>query len=189
MTERLLIIKRLRTIFMKGENRKMKKLILAVMILNLIGPAVINTYGADENVQIKFQALSQVEVITKNKKDKDEVKLVDADKAKVVPGTVVIFTNNYTNMTKESVSDIVITNPVPTHVVYVTQSARGEGTDIDFSVDQGKSFDKPNKLFVKNKKGKKVKATEVDYTHIRWTVRRNIDSGKGGFVSFKGKIK
>ncbi len=174
---------------MKGKNKEMKKIILAVMILNLIGPAVMNTYGADENVPVKFQSMSRVEVIIKNKKGKEEVKLVDAATAKVVPGSVVVFTNNYTNMTKDSISDIVITNPVPNHVVYVGQSASGEGTDIDFSVDQGKSYGKPNKLFVKNAKGKKVMATEVDYTHIRWIVRRDIDPHKGGFVSFKGKIK
>lgn len=168
----------------------MKKIILAVIILNLLGPTVMKSYGADDSiVPVKFQSTSMVEVIIKNKKGKEEVKLVDAALAKVVPGDTVVFTNNYRNMTEEPISDIVITNPVPDHVVYLAGSASGEGTDVDFSVDRGKSYGKPNKLFVKNEKGKKVKATEVDYTHIRWTVRLNIDPGKGGFVSFKGKIK
>lgn len=168
---------------------KNKLLIIAVAVGVLTYGNISFAEDEKEMPPIKFQATSQVEVIKVNKKGKEEVKLVDADKAKVIPGNVIVFTNNYTNMTDNPISNIEIVNPVPEHVIYIGKSAVGQGTDIDFSVDGGSNFDKPKKLFVKNKKGKKVRASESDYTHIRWKVRRSIDPGKGGFVSFKAKIK
>jgi len=155
--------------------------VLLVVLLPLVA-------GAQQG-DIVVTSIAEVEVTQKNAQGAPEVKRVEASKAKVVPGDVVIFTTRYANKGKAPATGVVITNPVPEHMSYVDRSAEGKGTKIDFSVDGGKTYGIPEKLQVNGKDGKVRPALAGDYTHIRWTVTNPLAPGAEGQVTFRARIK
>ncbi|MBI5562231.1 MAG: DUF11 domain-containing protein [Deltaproteobacteria bacterium] len=144
---------------------------------------------AEEKGSIKLTSLAETDTIVVNAKGEKEVKRVEAARAKVVPGDVVIYTTLYENVGKAPVTDAVINNPVPEHMLYVDNSAEGKGTRIEFSVDGGKTFGATNTLTMVDVKGKARPARPTDYTNIRWTMEKAIAPGASGGVSFKAKIE
>jgi len=105
------------------------------------------------------------------------------------PGEVLTFLIRYSNEGDEEAKDIVLTNPVPQHMVYEGQSARGEGTTISFSVDGGISYDTPDSLMAAGEDGKVRRAMPSDYTHIRWQLVNPVPARGGGTVSFRARVK
>ncbi len=94
---------------------------------------------------------------------------------KVVPGTTVKYINTLTSKASATATNLVVVNAVPKEMKCVANSAKCKGQcTVTYSVDGGKSYDVSDKLFVK-KRGRKVRATPEDYTHIKWIV----DSLKG----------
>jgi uncharacterized repeat protein (TIGR01451 family) len=138
---------------------------------------------------IVITSVAEVEVAQKNAQGKTEMKRVDATKARVAPGDVVIFTTRYSNRGKQPAAGVVITNPVPEHMAYVDLSAAGKDTRIDFSIDGGKTYGSPERLAVTDKDGKTRPAMPADYTHIRWTVAGALAPGASGSVTFRARIK
>ena len=136
---------------------------------------------------IRLQSVAEVEQKVMNEEGKIELKRVPA--TKVVPGTEVIFSQHYENISGESAENAVITNPIPEHMVYQQASAQGMDTRITFSVDNGKSYNIPAKLFVFDAAGRKFPARPKDYTHIRWTFERPLPSGAKGTVSFRAILE
>ena len=63
---------------------------------------------------------------------------------------------------------------------YLGGSAAGKGTVVTFSIDGGKTFDAPDKLFIKGKDGKSRPAEPKEYTHIRWALEQ--------FLPLKGHL-
>lgn len=107
----------------------------------------------------------------------------------VVPGTVVIYTNRYTNQGSEAAEGLVITNPLPENMAYLDGSAFDEGTVVVFSVDGGQSFDRPEDLTVTDTDGSRRPAQAEDYTHIRWKVLAPLSPGATGEVEYRAKLK
>ena len=143
---------------------------------------------ADARMDISTRA--EVEVKKVNEKGKEETTRVPASETAVVPGFTVIFTTTYRNIgDKEVDAGAVINNPVPEHMAYIGDSAYGDNTNITFSVDGGKAYDKPSELFVNGKDGKMRKALPEDYTHIRWETLKPLLPAAGGSVGFKAKVK
>ena len=136
---------------------------------------------------IQLQSVAEVEQEVMNAEGKMEIKRMPA--AKVIPGTEVIFTQRYKNVSKESAENAVITNPIPGHMLYKEGSAQGEGARITYSVDNGQSYNIPAKLFVYDAAGRKFPARAKDYTHIRWTFTRPLPSGGTGEVSFRAILE
>ena len=163
----------------------MKKIIAGIAVALLISV----TAWAQQKESIELISKAEVDVVSKNAKGEKEVARVDVAKAKVVPGDTVYFTTAYTNIGKQPADKVVITNPVPEHMVYVDKSAEGKGTKIEFSVDGGKSYAAHDKLMITYAQGKKRTATGADYTHIKWTVSKPVTPGAKGRVSFKAKLK
>lgn len=164
----------------------MKQGTFAFFTLVLLLPAAA---FAQQKGVIELKSVSHVEVVTTTAIGKKEVRRVEAAKTRVVPGDIVFFTTEYRNIGNQPAGNVVITNPVPEHTVYVDKSAAGKGTRIDFSVDGGRSYHSPDRLAVKDARGKKRKAVAADYTNIRWTVTAPVAPGKKGEVSFRAKIK
>ena len=134
-------------------------------------------------VEVITKAEKEIEVVEKGAKVK---KLVPTDK--MVPGDEVLYTITYNNKTAKPAEKVMVTNPVPAHTRYRDGSAAGDGTDISFSVDGGKTFATPDKLTVTdNKSGKPVQrpASAADYTHVRWTVKQNVAPGQSGSVRYR----
>lgn len=164
----------------------MVRKIVPVLFLALL--LTVQARAADKG-GIELKSVSEVEVTVKNAKGEKEVKKVEAAKANVVPGDTVIFTNYYANMGDKPATNVVITNPVPEHMLYLDGTAEGKGAKIEFSADKGKTFAPAGKLKVKGADGKEKQAAAADYTHIRWTLEGAVEKGGKGSVSFKAKVK
>lgn len=140
-----------------------------------------------QSVELATKAEKEIEVEEKGVKIKKAV-----PPQRMVPGDEVLYTVTYANKTAKPAERVIITNPVPRHTRYKEGSAAGEGTDITFSVDGGKTFAPRGRLTVseKDKSGKEAArpATAQDYTHIRWTLKENVAPGRTGAVTFRAII-
>lgn len=154
---------------------------MAVLLsLPAVGRAQINGH-------IQLTSVAEIEKEVFNEEGKKEIKRMPA--TKVVPGSEVIFTTTFKNVSKEKAEKAIIVNPVPEHMLYKENSATGIGTRIAFSVDNGKSFNIPAKLFVFDAAGRKYPARPKDYTHIRWEIGEPLQPGTNGEVSFRAVLK
>jgi uncharacterized repeat protein (TIGR01451 family) len=163
----------------------MKKILQVVLALVLLAPMAA---WAQQKGAIVLKSVAQVEVAEKNQKGEKSVTRIDVTKATTVPGDTVVFTTHYTNTGKRPATSVVITNPIDEHMTYIDGSAEGNNTRIEFSTD-GKTYNSPDKLMVKNAQGMVRQARGEDYTGIRWTLTKPLSAGGSGSVSFKAKIK
>lgn len=161
-----------------------KKLFTAIvfMVCNVLS---VSAYGANN---IELRDIMHVEKKKINSKGEVEVVLVEAREATVTPGETIQSTIYFKNSGSKVAEDVVIKNRVPTGTVYIGGSAKGSGSVITFSVDGGKSFNKPSKLKIIGPDGKSRKAEPKDYTHIKWVVSKVL-AGKEGHVLFRAKIE
>jgi uncharacterized repeat protein (TIGR01451 family) len=136
-------------------------------------------------VKLKSEVLKEVEAVDET--GTPVVRLLPVTNA--MPGELLIFTISYTNEGDEEATDIVLTNPVPEHMLYKAQSAAGEGSRISYSVDGGATYGAPDSLSVTGDDGKERPAVPSDYTHIRWQMVDPVPAGGSGEVSFKASVK
>ena len=148
---------------------------------------ILTAFSSQVLAQIEVKTVAEIEVTEIDKQGKKTVKRTAA--TNVIPGTEVIYTITAKNTGNEPADNIVVTNPVPKQTVYVDGSAFGAGTNITYSVDGGKSYDKAEKLTVKDKAGKPRAATAKDYTHVRWTFQFNLQPGQEAPVWYRVRVK
>ena len=67
----------------------------------------------------------------------------------MVAGDQQVYTVEIRNPSSHAIAGIIVTNPIPDRMGYIAGSAQGPGADIDFSVDGGASFAKPEALSIK----------------------------------------
>lgn len=163
---------------------KAKKMITALMTVCLILPLV-----ALAKPDVKINVVAEKE-ISKMENGKTVKKRVVADK--VEPNQTIIFTVYYSNNGDEKATSVVVKNPIPKGAEYVTDSAKGKGSKISFSIDGGKTFKKPSLLTYQFKQqggaASKRKASPDQYTHIRWIIDE-IPAGASGTLSYQAMIK
>ena len=159
---------------------------VVVMILSILFAGHVLIARA-QTVELITKAEREVEVVEKGAKIK---KVAPAQKT--VPGDEVLYTITYTNKTAKPAEKVAVTNPVPKHTRYKDGSAAGDGAEIAYSVDGGKTFATPDKLSVaiKDKSGKDSvrPAVAQDYTHIRWLLKQNVAPGQSGSMRFYAVI-
>lgn len=165
----------------------MKKLSLILIITVFVFSTFPISASAEKNGSINLKSIAEIEVETFNEEGMKTTKRVPA--TKVIPGTEVIFTTLYTNIGKEDAEKAEIINPVPEHMIFKDGSVTGDGANISFSVDNGKSYDLPKNLMIIAKEGEKVGAGPEDYTHIKWTFIKPIVPSAKGDVSFRAILK
>jgi uncharacterized repeat protein (TIGR01451 family) len=147
-----------------------------------------NTAYADASEgKIELKAIAEVEV--EFKRENGEVELRRTPAEKVLPGTDVIYTITATNVSDVAVGDVVIDDPIPEQMVYQGGSATGSETEITFSVDQGGSYDVPEKLVLDQPDGTKRPATPDDYTHVRWKFTQELKPGDSRKVEFRATLE
>jgi uncharacterized repeat protein (TIGR01451 family) len=139
---------------------------------------------------LKLVNTAEMDVKTIDKNGKETVKRVPADR--VVPGTEVIYTTVATNEETADATNVVLTNPIDQHMVYVDgsaiSSAMGSATKILFSID-GSTFDKPEKLEVIEEDGTVRKAVAEDYKAVRWVCDFPVKPKGKVTVSFHARLK
>ena len=132
---------------------------------------------------IEFQNIAEVEIETKTADGKVEKKRGPVQKA--VPGTVIFYTSTFKNISAKPAGNIVITNPIPANTTLVAASPYGEGMDISYSADGGKTWAAADKVKVKGADGKERPAAIGEFTHVKWTLRGELAAGKQAEAGFR----
>ena len=162
------------------------------MIKKLIAFALINTLfltfaNAKEKSLVTIKTNSFQKIFVKDKNGKKSAKWVKA--TKVVPGDIVKYVDTIVNDSKQTLKSVKVINPIDKHLIYIAKSANSKAEyGLKFSIDGGKTFKEPSKLFITDKKGKKVLAQAKDYNALEFTVKE-VPANSKVEVSFKTKLK
>ena len=153
----------------------MKKMLIACMVL--IG------FIVSAQADVTITSTSYQKVVKKKK-----VKWVKA--TKVIPGSVILYVNSIANKNTQAAENLTVVNAVPKHMKYIKGTAKCKNKcTITYSVDGGKTFNKPKKLFVKDKKTKKRRyAKASEYTTIKWVVS-TLGAGKKTAVQYRARLQ
>jgi len=134
---------------------------------------------AQEKGTLELTMLAEQEVVVENEDGEKEIKREPI--SKVIPGDHIIYTIICKNIGEENADSVVINNPIPEQTQYVPGTAGGEDSEIVFSIDGGKTFDKPENLIVFDEEGNEQIATADKYTNVRWVLN--------GFIPPKGEAQ
>jgi len=146
---------------------------------------VYSASGQATSEALVIKAVAEVE--TRAVQDgRDIVKLAPADR--VVPGDQVIYTLEIRNSGRTAVRDPIVTYAVPSHMMYVADSATGPGAEVRYSVNGGHFFDLPQNLRV-SEAGHSRPAKPGEYTHIRWKLKNTLKSKSVAFARFRAVVK
>ena len=163
--------------------------VLGLIMAAMSVMAVSTAWSADQGPKLSLNITMQKEVRTQ-KEGKDTVELVTADK--VSPYDVVLYTIEYKNEGAGEARDAKIVDPIPRETAFIVGSAKGDGADISFSVDGGKTYHRPPvKVTVTREDGKKeeIDAPPESYTHIKWVITKRLQPGETGKASFRATVK
>lgn len=138
------------------------------------------------NRGFSVRAIAEVETTALNG-DHETVKLTPANR--VVPGDEVIYTLEIRNQGAMSLPPPRVDYPIPEHMRYLDDTAAGPGADITFSVDGGRTFDRPGNLKTAGPDGRKRTATAADYTHIRFQLKNILKGRSVAFARFRTVVK
>lgn len=142
---------------------------------------------AKPQVTLSVTAEKEVTTLSNGKK---VTKLVPAKK--IEPNEVIVYTVHYANKGDEKATNAVIEDPIPKGTVYIPDTAQGDVSEPTFSIDHGKTYNKPTLLSYEvklpNGKTERRLATSNDYTNIRWTIKE-IAPGASGNLKFKVRVK
>lgn len=136
---------------------------------------------------VKIQVVAEKEITVKGPDGEKVKKRVEAKK--VLPGETVIYTIRYSNVGQEKADDVVISNPIPKHMIYRDGSALGADTVVTYSINHGKTFAQPDELEVKKDDGSVRLAGPGEYTAIRWTLTKSVLPGQSGSVTYSAVLK
>jgi uncharacterized repeat protein (TIGR01451 family) len=158
----------------------------ALLTLGLAAAASPRTLAGDIAADpIAVTAIAEVETkISRN--GRDAVQLVAADR--VVPGDQVIYTVQIRNTGAAAVLAPSVAYAIPTHMRYVADSAVGPGAEVSYSIDGGRTFDRPENLKVAGPAGERP-ADAADYTHIRWQLKNSLKGKSVAFARFRAVVK
>ena len=162
------------------------KAMAATALLLMLGSAA---FAEDGKGTIVLESMSEVEVVVENEKGEKEVKRVDAAKARILPGDEILFSVRFRNTGTEPAGDIVITNPVPEHMILKPMTIHGENASVTLSIDNGKGFDRKEALFVVEEDGTRRPPKPEEYTHVRWSFSKEIMPGEQGSVGFSAIVE
>lgn len=136
---------------------------------------------------VELTAEATMEVRTTNAAGEEVVSIVKADK--VVPGDEVIYTVHFVNKGSEPADDVVITNPIPQHMVFTRVGQSPRGAMVEMSADGGSAYGQPGRITVADAGGGVRPADASDYTHVRWTFQESLEPGAEGSVSIRARLQ
>ena len=151
---------------------------ITVLALFLAGAAYAN---------VELNTVALTEITTTNEAGQEVTTRVEA--GKVVPGDEVIYTITFANRGTEPAADVVITNPIPEHMVFTKVEEGPSGAKVSISADGGSRYDAPRNLTVTDAKGQTRPAKASDFTHVRWTFQNPLEPGAEGSVSFRAQLQ
>jgi uncharacterized repeat protein (TIGR01451 family) len=163
---------------------RISNLILSTTLFALLSSLSLTAQAVDGAIKVK--SIAQVEIEVADKDGKKSLHREPVEKA--IPGTEIIFTNTFENVSAKAASDIIINNPIPNSTTYKAGSAFGQDCEILFSVDQGKTFGVAESLKITSSDGTEHVALPKEYTNIRWSYKKQLPAGKSSDVGFRATI-
>lgn len=162
--------------------RMVERVFVAVfMVLAMSLPASV--YAKDPMVSTMDAFL-----ITVDKKGKEKAR--PAKEAE--PGQVIEYRIKQKNISKDDLSGLVVTGPVPTNTQYLGKSAKtAEKHKFVVSIDYGRSYEsEPVKRTIKDENGKDkvIIIPPEKYTHVRWIPESPLKKGKHQEFRYRVKI-
>ncbi len=139
------------------------------------------------NGAVELVSLAEIEHVVKNADGSVTIQRQPA--SKVVPGDEVIYTMRYRNTGADPADDVVITNPLPEHMLLLRTDALPAGMTLTFSVDGGLAFDALSRLSVTDIHGRLRPATAADCTHLRWEFEYALDPGEAGAIGYVAQLQ
>ncbi len=142
---------------------------------------------AENNIKIENHSYVEKEIVTKTGQKSKQ--LVPA--TKVVPGDEVHYIISYKNVGGAPATDIVITNPIPAHMVYSSAEIESPvtGSETVVSVDGGKTYGALYALKVTEKPAKVRPALPTDVTHVQWKIAGKLAMNAMGRVHLRAVLK
>lgn len=159
-----------------NQEQKQKRVLLLLAFLSAFA-------WSSGNVQVKSEAFAKMTEIA----DDGMPVTREVRASKVKPGEVVTFVISYKNVGKEAATDVVLSNPIPEHMIYKSAEA-SFGAKPEFSVDGGKTWGDLKKLQVSEAQ-KKRSATAQDVTHVRWKIAKALLPEQEGKARFLAVLK
>ncbi|NQV15288.1 DUF11 domain-containing protein [bacterium] len=103
------------------------------------------------------------------------------------PGDTLRYDISASNVGDGLMTDPEIVDPIPAGVTYVAGSAKGDNTEISFSINQGSAYMPwPPYYTVRNAKGILIKreATPDMISHIKWDILQDLKPGEASHMEF-----
>ncbi len=137
--------------------------------------------------KVSLTSHSYKEIVVKDKSGHQQHKLIDTKK--VLPGDIVVYHNVIDNGTNKSIKHMVINNPIPKEMAYISQSAKCKTPcKILFSADNGKHFNTPENLTILTN-GVSHIAKPSEYTNVRWILNKPLAKHQKTLVNYKAKLR
>jgi uncharacterized repeat protein (TIGR01451 family) len=166
------------------ENTMRRSVPMITLLAALLAPALA---AAASQVSVAITAEKEVTTTVNGQKVTRKVPATSIESRNTI-----FYTLSYVNGGDEPANNATLDDPIPQGAVYVPGSAYGEGAEITYSIDGGKTFKKPSLLTYEikqvNGKVEKHTASPEEYTHIRWVIR-TIPAGSTGKVGFQVRVK
>lgn len=156
----------------------MKRFGLILAFMTTLATGVL----ASEAVELRTQLIAEVRE-TVNARDRPLYRMVPA--TRLSQGQVVYYTVRITNPTPVFANNVVVSQRVPDNTVYLRGSATGPGAEIEFSVDGGVTFGRPEGLQLDDG----TRAPPERYTHIRWRLRNPLAPGAVALARFRATFR
>lgn len=152
----------------------MKSIALVVTWLTTFATVAIAT----EAVELRTQLVAEVRESVATA-DRPTFRLAPA--SRLSQGQVVYYTVRITNPTPVFANKVQVSQLIPANTAYLPGSAAGPGADVEFSIDGGQTFGRPESL----KQTDGTRAPPERYTHIRWTLRNPLAPGATALARFR----
>jgi uncharacterized repeat protein (TIGR01451 family) len=168
---------------MRSCKRALRRPLICALGLLL---CVASAHGQESLGPISVKTDAEVEMRT-TENGREVVKLAPADQ--VVPGDQVIYTLEVRNTAVSPVRSPTVDYAIPEHMVFVADTAVGPGAEVSYSVDGGRTFERPESLRALGVDGRPRVALAAEYTHIRWQLKNSLKGNSVAFLRFRAVVK
>jgi uncharacterized repeat protein (TIGR01451 family) len=139
------------------------------------------------------QAAPQLELsISDTKVNLTEAERTGEAETSYTPGDTIHYTIIARNVGDAVMSEPVVTDPIPQGVIYIPNSARGEDSEILFSINKGLGFVPwPPTYSVQDKDGNPIQkeASPEMITDIRWVIQTSLEPNEQKILEFNVIVK
>ncbi len=160
-----------------------KKIALLIVSVFLVFPCRAQAEGSLKLIGTVFE----VKVKGEEKVERKTVTFTE-----LTSGMEVFSVMTYKNIGEKPVKDVVITDPVPKALEYISASISKSGglsADLSVSVDGGKTYGDLSRLTVPVVDGEPRAAEPKEVTHVRWLLKTMINPEEEIYVSFRTRVK